>query len=482
MATKKSSGVVLPNKIVNKAMAVPPGGSLENGQTIPKDHRIEVNEAYSYVRQRNTVIDAVRAGTARDGTLSAAIYSLVEVAKSGGYRFKAFNTADHQFSLEGSVAAMGVLSRIDTVYDYTKGFADKLSFDMLLEQMLGEVVATGALAAELVLTKERFPDRINVIAYETLEWVSRGPKGGRFPQQIGQGDPIKLDLATFFLCESHRHAVKAYTDSMMAAAMSSSQQFNGFVEEMRRTVRRQAQPRLVASLITETIQEAMPAEIKNDPEKLQKAMDSQLDKIKTLLDTLNPEDALVAYDLVKFDLLKSEGEKSDYVTMLNALSGQLATALKTSPSILGLRITGSQSLSNTESLIFLKTAKSIRGPVEEVMSRALTLAVRLYGIDVYVDFKFEEINLRPEDELEAFKNMKQTRILTQVSEGFITDEEACWDLNFSPRPAGAPKLFGTGFMRGNGGIDASKASPNNDPMGRSLQSDQPDSAGGKDNA
>jgi hypothetical protein len=465
-------------------MAVPPGGAQDNGQTIPKDNRTEVNEAYSYVRNRNTLIEAVRAAFAREGTFSSAVYNLVEIAKSGGYRVKAFDTATQQFSLQGSMMALNVISRLDTVYDYTKGFADKLGIDMLLEQMLLEVVLTGALATELVLTKERLPDRMNVIAYETLEWVSRGTKGGRYPQQIGQGDPIKLDYASFAVAESHRQAIRAYTDSMMAAAMNSIHQFAEFLQDLRRAVRRQGHTRLTASINAELTQAQLSEEIKSDPEKLQLYMDAQLDSVKDLINNLNPEDALIAWDLVKFEILKTEGEKADYVTMLNALSGQLATALKTSPSILGLRINGSQSLSNTESLIFLKVAQSVRYPVQEVLSRLLTLAVRLYGVDVYVEFQFGEINLRPEDELEAFKNLRQTRILTQVSEGFLSEDEACWDLTFSPRPPGAPDIFGTFFMRGNGGggVDASKASPNDDPMGRSLQSDQPTSPGGKQNA
>lgn len=483
--TSKGSGVALPTKLATKALAATPGATQESGQTIPKDNRTEVNEAYSYVRNRNILVEAIRAAYAREGTFSSAVYNLVEIAKSGGYRVKAFDTASQQFSLDGSMAALGVISRLDTVYDYTKGFSDKLSFDMVLEQMLLEVVLTGGLASELVLSKDRFPERINVIAYETLEWVSRGPsKGGRYPQQIGQGDPIKLDYATFAVSESHRQANRAYTDAMMAASMNSINQFAEFLQDLRRAVRRQGHTRLVAGINTELVQAQISEEIKSDPEKLQSYMDSQLESVKLLISNLNPEDALVAWDLVKFEIIKTQGEKSDYVTMLNALSGQLATALKTSPSILGLRIEGSQSLSNTESLIFLKTAQSIRYPLQEVLSRLLTLAVRLYGVDVYVEFTFGEINLRPTDELEAFKSLQQTRIMTLVSEGFLTEEEACWDLTFSPRPPGAPKIFGTFFMRGNGGggIDASKASPNDDPMGRSLQSDQPSSPGGKQNA
>lgn len=129
--------------------------------------------------------------------------------------------------------------------------------------------------------------------------------------------------------------------------------------------------------------------------------------------------------------------------------------------------------------MFLKVARGIQRPIEEVMSRILTLAVRLYGVDAYVKFRFEGINLRPEDELEAFKTMKQDRVFNLLSEGFLTDEEAAHELGTGPRAPGAPPLSGTGFNRSSGGIDAEDASPNTDPQGNALQPDTPKKGGGE---
>jgi hypothetical protein len=248
---------------------------------------------------------------------------------------------------------------------------------------------------------------------------------------------------------------------------------------MRRAVRRQGHGRMVLTISLETVMAALPEEIKADNVKLQSALDDIKNRIETELGGINPEDALVMYDTVTTEMLKGEGEKSDYVPLIETMSGQLAMSLKTPPSILGLRLEGSQSLSNTESLIFLKTANSVRRPTEVNMSRILTLASRLFGSDVYVEFKFNPIDLRPELELEAFKTMRQQRILELLSEGFITDEEAGWELGTGVRAPGAPKLSGTAFLRGSKAIDAKDASPNDDPQGRALQSSSPKKAGGK---
>jgi len=112
------------------------------------------------------------------------------------------------------------------------------------------------------------------------------------------------------------------------------------------------------------------------------------------------------------------------------------------------------------------------------MSRALTLSLRLLGFEGYVEFKFNAIDMRPAHELEAFFTMKQNRIMQQLSMGYVTDDEASWMLGSFPRAEGAPDLSGTLFMQQN---QVGNPTPNDDPMGRNTQSDQPTSAGGEDN-
>ena len=112
------------------------------------------------------------------------------------------------------------------------------------------------------------------------------------------------------------------------------------------------------------------------------------------------------------------------------------------------------------------------------MSRALTLSTRLYGADVYVKVLFNPIDIRPESELEAFKVMKQSRILELLSLGFITDEEAAHILETGPRSPNAPELSGTMFSVNSSADKASNVSPNDDPQGRALQPDTPKKGGG----
>jgi hypothetical protein len=465
---------------VNKAVTETVFDRAGADQVVPRDNRQTVNEAISASRARNSLIGSIRDLYSREGTFSSAAFSFVEVALSG-YSAKAYNTQTGQFDLAGSLMARQIIAGFDTLFDYSQGYGDKTSFESLLEQSLLEVVLTSALCQELVLDKSRFPTKINTIPFETIDWknVGSGPKAKKVPQQNrSQGDPVLLDVPTVFISELHRQANRAYSDSMLSAGVNNTYTYGEFLEEMRRAVRRQGHGRLVLKISIETVMAALPPEIKADKEKLQQALDAVKSKIEENLKGINPEDALVIYDTVTPDMLKAQGEKSDYVPLIETLSGLLATSLKSNPSMLGLRMQGSQSLSNTESLVFLKIANAARRPVETNLSRILTLAARLYGADVYIKFRFDPINLRPDLELEAFKTMRQARTLELLSEGFLTDDEAAWDLGTGPRAPGAPPLAGTGFRRGSGGINANDASPNADPQGRALQSDEPKKAGG----
>jgi len=478
--TSKNSGTtVLPRTLANKAKSEGPASATERGQEIPKNSPLFLNQTVRGLRDIGKITEAVRLLAQGDGTVSTAVFNYVQVAMSG-WTLKAYESSTHQFSPDGTRVARTIMAQMDTLQDYTLGYADKPTMASTVEAGLREVVLTGGLAVELVLNKQRLPDRLQIPPMETLKWKSRGD-GGKFPAQQGANGDIELNLPTFWVATSHQDTNRVYSSSMMEAALNTAFYYAEFVEDMRRAQRRGGHSRLIITLDGEKVQAAAPNEIRAEPAKLKQWMENIRTDVESVVRKLEPEDALVSYDSVSADLLSTENVKADYPDLVTAISGMLATSLKSHPSILGLRLGGSQSLSNTESLVFLKAAAAIQRPVQDVLSRALTLAARLYGSDVYVKMEFNPINLRPEDELEAFKTMRQARVLELLSYGFITDEEAAEALGTGERSPTAPPLSGTMFINGSSKGRAEEASPNDDPMGRALQSDQPQNAGGKSN-
>jgi len=374
-----------------------------------------------------------------------------------GYTLTGYAAGTHQFDLATTMGARSMAVSADTLYDYTVGYSDKQGLDSTLESLLKEVVQTGSCAAELVLNRHRFPDKIIAVPTTSLNWKSR-TDGGRYPEQVptgSGGDPIPLDVPTFFYASSHQQSNSIFSRSPMEAALQTVFVFGEFIEDIYKILRKSGHSRTVVTIMLEHAQKTAPPDVQGDPEKLKAYLEDIRTSIESLISGLEPDEAIVTYDTAKVDVLKTAGEKSDYTALLDSFSGMFATSLKSMPSTLGMRISGSQSLSNTESLIYLKMVSSIQTPVEVIMSRAFTLATRLLtGQDGYVKFKFRPIDIRPESELSAHRSVDQQRVLRNLSLGFITDEEAGHLLGTGPLAPGAPPLSGTMFLDPKGANDA----------------------------
>lgn len=475
---KPDKKVVLPRKLVQKARAAS-DNTLERGAVISDTSRQMERLTLATLRAQGSYTAAIRRIADREGSFSTALFSYVQVAATP-WKVCAYSDKTGEFDTQATLLARTVMNQLDTIRDYSEGYSDIEDMETLKVKALREVAISGAIAPELVLNQSRLPARVQVVAAETLDFKSRGD-GTKYPVQVGKkqgGGDIELNIPTFFYARCHPNADTPHPRSMFMAALDQLDYFRDFMEDTRKVLKRAGQPRLVAKLIAEAVQAGLPPDVRNDDAKLRAAMDATLTDVQQLIDGLSPEDALILYDFVETDILKGEGEKADYKPLIETFAGLTATSMKSHPSILGMRLGGSQSLSNTESLIHLKMARALQVPVEAVFSRLMTLAVRLYGAKAHVKVTFDPIDLRPKLEQEAQMSMKQARIIEQLSMGWISDDEAAMELGAFPRPAGAPDLSGTMFHQPSR-IDPSEATPNNGPQEKALTPDGPSKAGGR---
>jgi len=434
--------IILPRSITSVVKSRTIESQSEKDSPILNPDKTWVTRDPRVLRQQGRVIEAIRILAKENGNLSTAVFDMVQIADSG-FRVAAFVPGTTEFSEEGTLLAKSIIASMDTLYDYTKGFGRKRPIPMLVQTLLRETVLTAGCAMELVLDKGRLPERFQAVDYSTLEWMSDG-KGSKYPRQVGFGDPIPLDIPTFYAESLHQEMNTAYGTSLLRASLDSLFQSADFLADMRRVLFKSGHSRLVVALDSEKIRASAPKDIQNDDRKLMAFMNQVKTDVEDTLKDMSPEDAVVAFDSVEFETQDNASVKSDYTGLMSTYSNMEATGLKTPPSILGMRSAGSQSLSNSETLVFLKAAKSLQTTVTSILSRGLTTAARLYGSDVYVKVQFNDIDLRPDSELEAFRTMKETRILRRLSLGLITDAQAAYELDLPYNPA-APKLSGTNF-------------------------------------
>lgn len=468
------SSVVLPSvSLAGAAKAQRPGSDLDKGQSINNPLTRYVAEAINKVRTRTDINEIIRTLTREDGLFSSAANSMVALASNSGFRLAGFESGG---AMDVSVlaAAYSLLDKIDTLHDYSQGFNDKPSVQSILATLQMDTISTGGCGAELILDESFGPERLVPIGYSTIQWEADG-KGGRYPTQ--DNGEIKLDYPNIFIAEHNRNADEAYAVSLLRPGLSQVFQFAEFLEDTHRAVNRVGHSRLVTTIDQNAVRDLAPPEVRNNPEKMAAFYNQVKAAVEDNLRDVEPEDALVSYSSVTHKVEDVGGAKSDYSTLMVTLGNLLSVALKTPASVSGLRATGGQGLSNAETLIYLKVVEAARPPVEEVMSRALTLGIRLLGIDGYVKFEFKPVNLRPETELESYKLSQQRRVFEQLSYGLISDARACYELGMRPQEL-YQAYSGSGFYTAP--KEAKQDGERVSSTGRALNPDTPSSAGGDD--
>lgn len=480
--TKAKAGqVVMPKKVPTKVLSAPAQGVKGSGQDVKRPESMNRQLQVGDIRAETDVVKAIRRLSTDERFMSNAVFSIVHLALTE-FRAEGYNNLTGEFDQGVTDAVRQIMVNMDTLTDYTQKFVKKPTIRQFLETALREVALSGAVAAELVLNKNGFPDYLQAVAYESLTYVTKN-NNMIFPKQkpsSGGGDDIQLDIANFFISELNLGADETYSTPMYKSALIDTFQNSDFVDDMRRVVFKSGHSRLVVKLNADKVKASAPEETAADEEKLMRYMSAVQSQVQEAVGALRPEDSIVVYDSMDVDVADIGGVKSDYVPLMQQMNNMQATSLKAPPSILGIRSEGSQSLANSETLVYLKIAKSLHGPVCDLMSRALTLSVRLMGIEGYVKFKLDPIELRPEGEREAYKQLRQKRILEQLSLGIITDQQACLELD-TPYNAGMPPLSGTRFYdkQGNSTSVSTDSVDNKGGMESTLNSDTPDKAGGE---
>lgn len=446
-----------PTKAPNRPQAVPSFKTQIARATSAlqrADRRLANTDIQTY-RTSNDTRTVIRDLAASNPDLSATINSYLRVGIPTEYTVIA-RDPDGVVNVEATKLAQELLRRLTYLGDVSLGYNPVSDLQSLSESLTKELLQYGAMGLELALDKQRLPLYLNAVSVTKLQFKEED--GGVYPVQVIGGVEVSLDIPTFFYISLDQDLLTAYSTSYLEPAIQAVLADTAFLNDLRKSMQRVIQPRLVAKIIEEKVKQTAPPEISSDPIKMGALYTTLISQLTEVLNGLQPEDALVSFDNVEYTMLKSEGGTGDIADTLEIvqklIESKLAAGAKSMPAILGRDSTGSTA--TTSAMLFLKNANIVRTKLNTIYSRMLTQAVRLMGQDVYVEFNYAELDLRPQAELEAYKAMRQSRILEQLSLGFITDEEASIQLTGNlPRDGHVP-LAGTMFKAGSAG----SANPN----------------------
>ena len=362
---------------------------------------------------------------------------------------------DGNFNLEGTQLVAELLRRWSSLPNYDAGFSQTDSLRSVAEACGKEGVLYGGMMLELVLDKQRLPSELQPIPITQVKFYEDA-KGLR-PVQVVGGQDVDLDFPTVFYVTLDPSLLTPYPQSPIESSIQPALASAKFLQDLRRLCERHIYPRYDIAIDEEKLRKNLPQEIEGDQEKVDAYLNEVFASASDMVTNLGVEEACVHYDFIVVKYVEGQGGDVPQVfeTVKSIHDAKMATGAKSMPAILG-HGTGSQNTASTETLIAMMTANSmVRLKLQELFSRALTMACRVMGLDVTVAFEYDTIDLRPATELEAFKAMYQSRILEQLSLGMMGDEEACLRLTGKLPPAGYVPKTGTGFHKA--------ASPNGNP-------------------
>lgn len=445
--------------------------------SLPKTDRNLLSTDLTTYRNQSTPV-AMRSFIAASPDLSSAVFSYIRLGVTRGYTALAKNL-DGTHSPEGTALLQQLLTRFDVLTDYSDGFSGVSSMRSNSESLAKELMSDGACCLELVLGKDRLPRRIQPLSVTHIEFK---PDGKILkPVQKISGAEVDLDIPTFFYVALDQNLLDAYASSPLEAALKPVLSSEDFQNDIRRIVKRVIHPRLGVKIDEEKFLAALPQAAKATEEAVAAARASVVSDIESRLANLEPEDALVYFDTLGIELVNNGNASlsEEYRVLAGMIDSKMATGAKAMPSVLG-HGTQSANIASTETMLFTKAVEgAVQLKLNEIYSRALTLALRLFGLDVYAEFTYDSVDLRPESELEAFKSTRQSRILEQLSLGLISDDEACIALTGKLPPAGYTKLSGTMFKSAKASEPADGTSNGGSALNQDQKSDTPAQARGQ---
>lgn len=386
--------------------------------------------------------------------LSAALWAYLRVGIPTKYTAIACSAVDGTIDPAATALLQQIITRMDVLPDYTLGFSTTPNLQSLSESLAKELLMYGALAGELVLDKARLPTMIQPVSITSVKFRPDGK--GLKPIQVVGSDEIDLDVPTFVMVTLDQDLLDAYASSPFESAIKPVLFKEDFAQDIHKIIKRVIHPRQKVEINEEQFRKFLSPEAQDDPDKAAAEMAELVSTIENMVNNLAPEDALVHFDSVQFEVENpsNAGLSAEYEVLQNIGNSRLSTGAKTMGTILGFQ-SGSSNIASAETMLFMKSATgAVKKKLDQFYSQIFTVALRLFGLDVVVRFEYADIDLRPEADLASFRQTQQMMILEQLSYGLITDEEACLKLTGKLPPPGYTPLAGTRFR------DKTQAAPN----------------------
>lgn len=396
-----------------------------------------------------------------DPDTSAAVNAYLTLADTP-FRYLVKNM-DDTIDDAGQATVALLLNALTKRIDYSKGYKQVKNIKTVCEELRYMVLLRGGVGAELVLSKELLPLELRQVDMGSIEWFEKAPAQYTPQQRTVTGKLISLDVPNFFTSWFRKDPTSIYTYSPFVSAINTIAARQQVINDLYRIMNITGFPRLHVEVVEEVALKTAPPDVLADQNKRVEYINTVLAAVKTRVQSLRPDAPFITTDSVRPKVMNEKASMAlDIEPIIKTLNSQNQAGLKTMATIIGRGESGVNT-GTVEARIFSLNAEAINNPVADVLSQALTLALRTTGSESYVECFFDAVEMRPDTELEPQEVMRSTRLLTDLSLGIITDVEYHLKMHNRLPPAGAPLLSGTNFLEASKSVaDAAASSKTTD--------------------
>ena len=430
-------------KLPSKEQTLPRYLGKTKGATVSDSSSNIANTALSaFTRAEATMNETIKKLVLSSPDLFTAVLRKVTSTVSTSYTVIAYDDTG-RVDVDATELMQAFTRRLDFASpDYTK-FQRTTDFRSLSSVLLYDNLRYGAMGMELVLGKSRIPGYFKPFAARLVKWADDTPN--TYPIYQGPDEEIPLNFPTIFYSASLQDGETPYSQSPLQAAIQACLWDFEFTDALRKAAIKNLLGRIVVTINSESFRKTLPLTVQADAAKMKEYMDATIAQLEGQLNNLQPEDALVVFDNLEVNTIqdKNRSEDKSIAVLKDLINGRVAAGASILPSIIGRgENAGAASM---EAQLFVSSCTKLQQELNLMYSRGLTLAARIFGKPVTVQFKYAEANLRPELELASFKAVEQSAILEQLSLGLIDDVEASIRLTGTLPPKGYKELSGTMF-------------------------------------
>lgn len=302
--------------------------------------------------------------------------------------------------------------------------------EALVDQWLYTLYLQGALAAELVLTKQRGWDVEDAIAVQpyTIEF-RRDEAGVPRPycrDRSGQWQALNETLFWYVPLDSPPD--DPYGRAPASPAIGEVMFNIQLLVDLKRAVHTNAWGRLDVAIAREMVQDLAAKLYPGNATQQASWAEQQLAAITTAYNSLQPDDTFIHWDMVKVSSVDSSGKTLQIAPLIRVLELRTIRALKQLPVLMGSNEGTTETHGTVQFEIYAAGIQTLRNKVDWLVERMLTTALNVLGVQAAVVMEWDDI--RSSDRLKDAQAelIEIENAANKVMNGWWTNEEAAMEI------------------------------------------------------